>query len=81
MPMTASTTDLSAFPLLIRARELAKILSLHEKTILAATVRGDRTKVPSPAFIRPYRWRRGDVQAFIDSASENDQRRAVIRAR
>ena len=42
-------TDLSAYPLLIRSRDLAKILSLHEKTVLAATMRGDRMKVPAPA--------------------------------
>ena len=77
----ALSVDLSAYPLLLRSKDLAEILNLHEKTVLAATVRGDRTKVPSPAFLRPYRWRRPDVQAFIDGASELDQRRALIRAR
>jgi hypothetical protein len=77
----AATVDLSEFPLLLRSADLAKILNLHEKTILAATVRGDRARVPAPALLRPYRWRRGDVQAFLDDATEFEQRRALLRGK
>lgn len=71
-------TDLSNdYPELMTIREVAKALRLHPITLYKELRLAHYVKVPQPAFPRPYRWRRRDIERFIDQASLPDQRRAV----
>jgi len=69
-------TDLSAFPVLLKIPDLVQILRLPKNTIYEAVLAGDTTKVPPPAMVYPYRWRRADIARFIDGADALEQQRA-----
>lgn len=74
-------TELSTYPPLMSVREVAEVLRLHYKTVLAAVAASDTARVPLPALIRPYRWRRSDVALWIDRATLAEQRRGRLSLR
>lgn len=72
--------DWRELPLTLRMRDIAAIYGLHERTVRTKVERGDED-IPRPNFLRPYRWRKSDVQAHYEGHSVRDQRRAIAEAK
>jgi predicted DNA-binding transcriptional regulator AlpA len=72
-------TDWTREPILMRYRRVAAILAIHPRTLYHRVRRGDRS-VPQPAYLRPMRWRREDVQQHIETHSIVQQRADLVRA-
>jgi hypothetical protein len=68
------------YPDVMRITELADVLRCSVRTIERDLQRHDWTRIPQPAWCGPYRWRRADVERFIELASVSLQRRARLQA-
>jgi predicted DNA-binding transcriptional regulator AlpA len=71
--------DWSREPILMRYIRVAAALDIHPRTLYQRVQRGDRS-VPQPAYLRPMRWRREDVQQHIETHSIVQQRADLVRA-
>lgn len=66
------------FPLTLNMHQVAEIYGLHVKTVRRHVESGS-SQIPVPNFIRPYRWRRDDVERHWRMARVSDQRRALLK--
>jgi hypothetical protein len=69
-----NVADASTWPAILNAEELAQILR-RKVGGLKKSVRSNRAFVPAPFQRRPYRWRRSDVERFVESGRGGSLRR------
>lgn len=74
-------TSFDQLPLTLRMAHIAALYDLCIDTVRDKVEQGDTVAIPRPSFVRPYRWRKADVQRHYDHASVSDQRQAIAQQR
>ena len=65
-------TNLADLPVTLRIEHIAAIYDVHWKTV-QRLVRLHSARLPQPAFIKPYRWRKSDVVAHYEKTTVSEQ--------
>jgi hypothetical protein len=71
--------DLSAYPPTLRSRDYKDIMSIGE-TLFRRQLKSGRCDVP-PCMVAPYRWRKADLQEYLDTIDLAQDRRVKGKAK